>query len=81
MSVVEFSNELLGALDIMDRVPFVFFNTITLPVYYVLNLSVEYATVEDFFDFVFFNAIMNNWRWQWQVTFLTLGDWVTLEGT
>ena len=33
VSVVEFGNELFGALDIMDRAPFVFFDTITLPVY------------------------------------------------
>ena len=31
--MVEFSNELLGALHIMDRAPFVFFNTIALPAY------------------------------------------------
>ena len=33
VGVVEFSNELLGALYIMDGVPFIFFNTIALPVY------------------------------------------------
>ena len=33
VSAVEFGDELFGALDIMDRVPFVFFNTITLPAY------------------------------------------------
>ena len=33
VSVVEFGDELLGALYIVDGVPFVFFNTIALPVY------------------------------------------------
>ena len=33
VGVVEFGDELLGALYIADRVPFVFFNTIALPVY------------------------------------------------
>ena len=33
VSVVEFGDELLGALYIMDRAPFVFFNTIALPAY------------------------------------------------
>ena len=33
VSVVEFGDELFGALDIMDGVPFVFFNTITPPAY------------------------------------------------
>ena len=33
VGVVEFSNELLGALYIAGRAPFVFFNTIALPVY------------------------------------------------
>ena len=31
VSAMEFGNELFGALDIMDGVPFVFFDTITLP--------------------------------------------------
>ena len=47
MSAVEFGNELLGALYIVDGAPFIFFNTITLPVYLVLNLSTQYSTVED----------------------------------
>ena len=33
VSAVEFSDELFGALDITDGVPFVFLDTITLPVY------------------------------------------------
>ena len=33
VGVVEFGNKLLGALYIVDGVPFVFFNTIALPVY------------------------------------------------
>ena len=33
VGVVEFGNELLGALYIVGRVPFVFFNTIALPAY------------------------------------------------
>ena len=33
VGVVEFSNELLGALYIADGAPFVFFNTIALPAY------------------------------------------------
>ena len=33
VGAVEFSNELLGALYIVDRVPFIFFNTIALPAY------------------------------------------------
>ena len=33
VSMVEFGNELFGALDITDRAPFVFFDTITLPAY------------------------------------------------
>ena len=33
VSAVEFGNELLGALDIIDGAPFTFFDTITLPVY------------------------------------------------
>ena len=81
MGAVEFGDELLGALYILDGVPFVFFNTIALPAYQVLNLSVEYLTVEDLFDFIFFNAIANNWGWQWGVTFLTFGDRVAIEGT
>ena len=71
---MEFGDELLGALYIADGVPFVFFNTIALPVYQVLNLSVEYPTVKDLFDFVFFNAVANNRGWQWWVTFLTFSD-------
>ena len=78
---MEFGDELLGALYIVDRVPFVFFNTIALPAYQVLNLSAEYPTVEDLFDFVFFNAVANNWGWLRWVTFLMFGDQVTLEGT
>ena len=33
VGAVEFSDELLGALYIMGRAPFVFFNTIALPAY------------------------------------------------
>ena len=33
VGVVEFGDELLGALYIVDGVPFVFFNTIALPAY------------------------------------------------
>ena len=33
VSVVEFSDKLLGALYITDRAPFIFFNTIALPAY------------------------------------------------
>ena len=78
MGAVEFGNELLGALYIVDGVPFVFFNTIALPAYY---LSVEYPTVKDLFNFVFFDAIVNNWGWRWWVAFLMFGDRVALEGT
>ena len=78
---MEFSDELLGALYIADGAPFVFFNTIALPAYQVLNLSTEYPTVEDLFNFVFFNAVVNNRGWRWWVTFLTFGDQVALEGT
>ena len=74
MGVVEFGDELFGALYITDGVPFVFFNTIALPAYQVLNLSAEYLTVEDLFDFVFFNAVTNNWGWWRWVMFLTFGD-------
>ena len=74
MGAVEFSNELLGALYIADGVPFIFFNTIALPAYQVLNLSTEYPTVEDLFDFVLFNAIANNRGRQRWVMFLTFGD-------
>ena len=81
MGAVEFGNELLGALYIADRVPFVFFNTIALPAYQVLNLSMEYLTVENLFDFVFFNAVVNNRGQRQWVTFLTFGDRVTLKGT
>ena len=41
----------------------------------------EYLIIEDLFDFVFFNAIANNWRWWQQVTFPMFGDQVILEGT
>ena len=78
---MEFGDELFGALYIADGVPFVFFNTIAFPAYQVLNLSTEYLTVEDLFDFVFFNAVANNWGWLWWVTFLMFGNQVTLEGT
>ena len=81
MGAVEFSDELLGALYIVDRVPFVFFNTIALPAYQVLNLSMEYLTVEDLFNFIFFNAIANNRGRRQGVTFLTFGDQVALKGT
>ena len=57
---MEFGDKLLGALYIADGAPFVFFNTIALPAYQVLNLSAEYLTVEDLFNFIFFNAITNN---------------------
>ena len=33
VGAVAFGNELLGALYIMDRAPFIFFNTIALPAY------------------------------------------------
>ena len=33
VDVVEFGDELLGALYIVDRVPFIFFNAIALPAY------------------------------------------------
>ena len=69
VGAVEFGDELFGALYIADRVPFIFFNTIALPAYQVLNLSAEYPTVEDLFDFVFFNAVTNNWGWRQWVTF------------
>ena len=81
VGAVEFGNKLLGALYITDRAPFVFFNTIALPVYYVLSLSVKYLAVKDLFEFVLFDAIMNDegwWRW---VAFLMFGNRVTLEGT
>ena len=77
---MEFGDELFGALYIADRVPFIFFNTIALPVYQVLNLSAEYPTVEDLFDFIFFNAVTNNRERRRWVTFLTFGDRVALEG-
>ena len=67
VGVVEFGNELLGALYIMDGAPFIFFNTI-------LNLSAEYPAVEDLFNFVLFNAIMNNWGWWQWVVFLMFGN-------
>ena len=67
-------------LYILGRVPFVFFNTITLPAYLVLNLSAEYPTLEDLFNFIFFDAIMNDERWRQQVTSLMFGDWVTFKG-
>ena len=37
--MVEFGDKLFGALYIADGVPFVFFNTTTLPTYEVLNLG------------------------------------------
>ena len=80
MGVVEFSNKLLGVLYITDGAPLVFFNTIALPVYDVLNLSVEYPAVKDLFDFILLDAIVNDWGWQWWVVFLTFSDRVTLEG-
>ena len=80
MGVVEFSNELLGALYITDGAPFVFFNTIALPEYWVLNLSMEYPAVEDLFDFVPFDAVANDQGWQQWVAFLMFGDRVTLKG-
>ena len=60
MGAVEFSDKLFGALYITDRVPFVFFNTITLPTYEVLNLSMEYPAVEDLLNFVLFDAVAND---------------------
>ena len=33
VSAVEFGDELFGALDLTDRAPFIFFDTITLPAY------------------------------------------------
>ena len=80
MSAVEFGNELLGALYIVDGAPFVFLDTIALPAYWVLNFSVEYPAVKDLFNFVFFDAITNDRRWWWWVIFLMVGDQVTLEG-
>ena len=74
MGVVEFGDELLGALYIADMAPFVFFNTIALPAYQVLNLAAKYPTVEDLFDFVFFNAVANNRGWRQWVTFLMFSD-------
>ena len=71
---MEFSNELFGALYIADGAPFIFFNTITLPMYEVLNLSMEYPAVKDFLNFIFFDAVANDqgwWRW---VAFLTFRD-------
>ena len=41
----------------------------------------EHVTVEDFFNFIFFNTIMNDQRWWQWVMFLMLSDWVTLKGT
>ena len=40
----------------------------------------EYLTVKDIFDFIFFDAIVNDWRWWQWVAFLTFGNWVTLKG-
>ena len=71
---MEFGDELLGALYITDRVPFIFFNTIALPAYYVLNLSTEYPAVEDIFNFILFNAVVNNWGWWQWLVFLMFGD-------
>ena len=74
MGAVEFGNELFGALYIVDRAPFVFFNTITLPAYKVLNLSAEYPAVEDLLNFILFDAVVNDWGWRWWVAFLTFRD-------
>ena len=74
VGAVEFGNKLFGALYIVDRAAFIFFNTITLPAYEVLNLSVEYPAVEDLLNFVLFDAVMNDWGWWRWVVFLMFGD-------
>ena len=71
---VEFGNKLFGALYIADGVPFIFFNTITLPAYKVLNLSTKYLAVKDLLDFVLFDPIVNNQGWWQWVAFLMFGD-------
>ena len=77
---MELSNKSLGALDVLGRVPLIFFNTIPLPVYWVLDLSTEDPTIKDAFNFVLFDAIVDDRRWWWRVALLSFGDWVTLEG-
>ena len=65
---------MFGAMYIADGVPFIFFNTITLPMYEVLNLSVEYLAIEDFLNFIFFHAVTNDWGWWQWVVFLLFRD-------
>ena len=51
---MEFSNELLGALYIADRAPFIFFNTIALPVYLVSIVDFRAPVSSS-------NQVHNNW--------------------
>ena len=81
VSAVELSDKLFEALYILGGVPFIFFNTITFPLYQVLNLSTKHPTIENIFDFVLFDAIMDDWMQRQWVVFLALSDWVSFKGS
>ena len=40
----------------------------------------EYPTVENLFDFIFFDTVVDDQRWQQQVVFLVFGDRVIVIG-
>ena len=62
MNVVELGDESFGALYVSGGLPFIFFNTVTFPAYQAFNISAEYLTVEDLFNFILFDTVTDNWR-------------------
>ena len=58
----------------MGGSPFILFNPIAFPTHKVFDLPMEYPTVENLFNFIFFDTVADDRRWWWQVAFLVFGD-------
>jgi len=58
---MEFRYELFQPLKIFCPSPFILFDTISLPVHQVFKFFPEHLTVQNMFDFVFFNSIAYYW--------------------
>ena len=67
---MEFGNKFLHILDILDRLPGVFFSGVSFPVYQILDLSLVLLGVSNFFDIVL-GLSFNIYMW-WGRRFLLI---------
>jgi len=81
--VMEFRYELLKPLGIFCWSPNILFNPISLPAYQVFKFPLEHLAIQNTFDFILLNSIMD-YQWGWcnmcfmmWCTALLNGNWNT----